>query len=36
MNDHTYYTALGHFRRKTNGLGQSRPKYEPVVPYNCI
>ena len=25
MNDHTYYTALGHFRRKTNGLGQSRP-----------
>ena len=25
MRSHTYYTALGHFRCKTNGLGQSRP-----------
>ena len=25
MNTHTYYTALGHFRRKTDGLGRSYP-----------
>lgn len=25
MNTHTYYTAVGHFRRKTNALGQSYP-----------
>ena len=25
MNTHTYYTAVGHFRRKSNGLGQSYP-----------
>ena len=25
MNTHTYYTALGHFRRRTTGLGRSYP-----------
>lgn len=25
MSSHTYYTALGHFRRKTDGLGRSYP-----------
>lgn len=25
MNSHTYYTALGHFRRKNDGLGRSCP-----------
>ena len=25
MNTHTYYTAVGHFRRKTNALDQSYP-----------
>ena len=25
MNTHTYSTAVGHFRRKSNGLGQSYP-----------
>lgn len=25
MNTHTYYTALGHFQRRTTGLGQSYP-----------
>lgn len=25
MKKHTYYTAVGHFRRETNIWGQSRP-----------
>ena len=25
MNTHTYYTAVGHFQRRTNGQGQSYP-----------
>ena len=25
MSSHTYYTALGHFQRRSNGLGRSYP-----------
>ena len=25
MNTHIYYTAVGHFRRRSNGRGQSYP-----------
>ena len=25
MSSHTYYTAVGHFQRRSNGLGRSYP-----------